>query len=153
MAHDLSHSHLSRRGFIRNAGLAATAGLAAGTVGVAGTAAAHPQDDDHGLTRIPVKGMPKPIVAGVDAPPVGFIHWLLPGPEGSMTPILQIPGFGLDVDPSLITDFKGVQAYAVVSGEVDSTDGKQTIEFDVRAMKGTYVDVNGDRQQGAFAFL
>lgn len=153
MAHDARQPHLSRRGFLRNASLAATAGVAAGTVGTAGIAAAHPQDDDHGLTRIPVKGMPNPIPGGIDAPPVGFIHWWLPGPEGSFTPILEIPGFGLDVDPSLITDFKGVQAYAVVAGEVDSTDGKQLIEFDVRAMKGTYVDVNGDRQQGAFAFL
>ena len=45
---------------------------------------------------------------GFDAgPPVGFVHAFLPGPEGSFTPFFQLPGGGLDVEPSTMTNFKG----------------------------------------------
>lgn len=99
---------------------------------------------------------PKPIPGSVDSgdPNVGDIHWWLPGPVGLSTQILEIPGFGLDVDPSTITDFSGVSALAVVAGKAKSSDGEVfDCEFDVRAMKGKYVSEDGKTREGAFAFL
>jgi hypothetical protein len=109
---------------------------------------------DH--SSIPKGSAPRPIPGGVDSGDanVGFIHWWLPGPEDAATQIIGIPGFGLDVDPSTITDFKGVSALAVVAGTVRGGDGEYyDCEFDVRAMKGQYVGEDGHTHHGAFAFL
>lgn len=109
-----------------------------------------------GCSVIPKGSAPKPIPGGVDSgdPNVGFIHWWLPGPTDAVTPILGLGGFGLDVDPSTITDFKGVSAMAVVAGTVRDDDGTlYDCEFDVRAMKGRYVGVDGVERRGAFAFV
>jgi hypothetical protein len=85
---------------------------------------------------------------------VGDIHWWLPGPTDASTPIIGLEGFGLDDDPSTITDFDGVSAFAVVAGKVKGTDGElYDCEFDVRAMKGAYVGEDGKKRHGAFAFL
>lgn len=104
----------------------------------------------------PMMHAPKPIPGGVDSgdPNVGFIHWWLPGPETASTPILQIPGFGLDVDPSTITDFKGWSALAVLAGKVKGSDGVvYDCEYDVRALRGRYIAEDGKTRHGAFAFL
>lgn len=141
--HDM---RIGRRGVL--AGAAALATTAAVQTATSGRASA--------AGGIPVGPAPKPIPGGIDSgdPNVGFIHWWLPGPEGSSTPIIGIPGFGLDVDPSLITDFDGISAMAVVAGSVRGSDGVDyPCEFDVRAMKGRFVDVEGTTRTGAFAFL
>jgi hypothetical protein len=40
---------------------------------------------------------PLPIPAGEEVPGVGSVHgWFVPGPEGTFTPIIGIPGLGLD---------------------------------------------------------
>ncbi len=100
--------------------------------------------------------LPRPIPGGIDTgdPRVGFIHWFLPGPTDATTPVLGLPGFGLDVEPSTITDFKGFTAYAVLAGEATDQDGQTyPCEFDVRVMEGRYLDEQGDEHRAAFAFM
>lgn len=96
---------------------------------------------------------PSPIPGGVDAPPVGFIHWFLPGPPDATTPFLGIPGFGLDVEPSTITDYEGFTAFAVLSGQARGGDGRAyDVEFDVRVMHGRYV-AEGVPRNATFGFF
>jgi hypothetical protein len=58
------------------------------------------------------------------------------------------------VEPSLITDYKGVTALAFHAGTATGSDGKQyNLETDMRAMEGTYKAENGTRQRGLFAFI
>ena len=101
--------------------------------------------------------LPKPIPGGVPldpADPVGsLIHWYLPGPTDAVTPIIGLQGMGLDVEPSSITDFDGKTAFAVVAGEVETSDGPQLVEFDVRVMEGQYVAEDGTTNKAAFAFF
>jgi hypothetical protein len=87
---------------------------------------------------------PLPIPGGEDAPPVGFIHWFLPGPQG----------MGLDVEPSLITNFKGFTAFTLLDGQAEGSDGKTyDVHSDLRVMQGEYVAEDGSRHQGTFAFF
>jgi hypothetical protein len=101
------------------------------------------------------KPAPLPIPGGFDAgPPVGFVHAFLPGPEGSFTPFFQLPGGGLDVEPSTMTNFKGFTAFAILSGQAEGSDGKTyNVEFDLRVMEGEYITEDGSHQQGTFAFF
>lgn len=152
------HVHVDRRRFIGLGAAAAAAGSVA-AVGVGSPAEAH------GARReaFPCDASPKPIPQVIDTTPPGgepapdpfhFIHWLLPGPEGAATQILGLPAFGLDVDPSMITDFKGVVAYAVLAGGARDTDGNEfDCEFDVRVMHGEYVGVDGEHHHGTFGFF
>jgi hypothetical protein len=98
---------------------------------------------------------PSPIPGGFDAgPPLGFLHIFLPGPEDARTPFFGIPGEGLDVEPSTITDFKGFTAFAVVAGQAEGSDGKTyNVEFDLRVMEGEYIAEDGSHHRGAFAFF
>jgi hypothetical protein len=99
---------------------------------------------------------PLPIPGGGEAPPpVGFVHgWFVPGPEGTVTPIIRIPALGLDVEPSLITDFMGVTAFTILAGQAEGSDGKTyNLESDLRVMQGQYIAEDGSRQQGTFAFF
>jgi hypothetical protein len=92
---------------------------------------------------------------GEAPPPVGFVHgWFVPGPEGTFTPIIRIPALGLDVEPSLITDFMGVTAFTILAGQAEGSDGKTyNLESDLRVMAGEYVAEDGSRHQGTFAFF
>jgi hypothetical protein len=101
------------------------------------------------------KPAPLPIPGGFDAgPPVGFVHAFLPGPVGSFTPFFRLPGSGLDVEPSTLTNFKGFTAFAVLSGQAEGSDGKTyNVEFDLRVMEGEYIAEDGSHHRGAFAFL
>jgi hypothetical protein len=97
---------------------------------------------------------PSPIPGGFDAPPVGFVHAFLPGPEDAVTPFFGLRGMGLDVEPSLITDFAGFTAFAVVAGQAEGSDGKTyNVESDLRVMEGSYVAEDGSLQQGTLAFF
>jgi hypothetical protein len=85
---------------------------------------------------------------------VGFIHGFVPGPEGSSTPFAEIPGMGLDVEPSTFTNFQGFTAFAVLSGQATGSDGKTyNVEFDVRVMEGEYIAEDGSHQRGTFGFF
>ncbi len=140
---------VGRRRFLLGAG-AATAAVATTTV-TAGPAGASPVS-----ARTTASPLPKPIPGGFDTgvPSVGFINFFLPGPPGSVTPVLGLPGGGLDVESSTITDFHGTTAFAVLAGEATASDGgTYPFEFDVRVMEGTYVAESGEERKAAFAFL
>lgn len=139
---------ITRRQLLAGAGAVTVAG-SLGAVGLAKTVGSA---SAAGMNRaLPA---PSPIPGGVDAPPVGLIHWWLPGPEGSATQYIGLPGMGLDVDPSLLTDFQGFSTFAVIAGQAVGSDGKvYNVEFDVRVMEGEYIAENGSRQHGVFGFF
>jgi hypothetical protein len=128
----------------------ASAGAAA-TVGPllpAMTSVAHA----HGLPR--VLPAPKPIPGGIQIPDGPLIHVFAPGPEGLTLPFTGVQLMGLDVEPSVITDYKGVTALAFHVGTATGSDGEQyNLETDMRAIEGTYVATDGSRQRGLFAFI
>jgi hypothetical protein len=50
------------------------------------------------------------------------------------------------VEPSVITDYKGVTALAFHAGTATGSDGKQyNLETDMRAIEGTYIAEDGSR--------
>lgn len=142
-------SGVSRRSLLVGGGAAVAAG-AAGTLGLPGPAGAS------SVGR--AAPLPKPIPGGVPADPADptspFLHFFLPGPTDAVTPIIGLEGMGLDVESSLITDFHGDVAFAVVAGEALGNDGNTYgVEFDVRVMSGTYIAENGTQRWAKFAFL
>lgn len=153
------HHPLSRRQFLGAAGATAAAATLVGT----GAIAPVPARAAGGVPTFPVQPPPSPIGASVPTvgpddppldPPFDIIHWLLPGPEDAATPILGLPGFGLDVDPSLVGDYRGFTAYSVIVGNATGSDGvTYDVEFDVRVMDGTYQAADGSRHNGTFAFF
>lgn len=75
-------------------------------------------------------------------------------PTDAATPFNKLPGFGLDVEPSTLTNFKGFTAYSVISGQAKGSDGKTyNVEFDVRVMEGEYIAEDGSRNRGTFGFF
>ena len=138
---------LSRRRAIGLGGAALAGGALATVTGPSSPAA--------GSAPTPLVGVPKPITGGtVIPPPLNFIHFYLPGPTDATTPVLGFPGEGFDVEPSTIGDFQGTTAFAILTGDVEASDGRDyLLEIDVRVMEGEYVDGNGDVFEAAFAFL
>jgi hypothetical protein len=105
----------------------------------------------HGLPR--VLPAPKPIPGGNQIPGGPLIHVFAPGPPDITLPLSGGTLQGLDVEPSVITDYKGVTAVAFHAGTATGSDGKHySLETDMRAMEGSYVAENGTRQRGLFAF-
>jgi hypothetical protein len=136
---------IGRRRLLAGGGAAAVVG-SVGTVGLANPEAA--------MELLRVKPAPSPIPGGIEVPPLGFIHAFVPGPEGSSTPFAGIPGMGLDVEPSTITNFEGFTVFAVLSGQAEGSDGKTyNVEFDVRVMQGEYIAEDRSRQRGTFGFF
>jgi hypothetical protein len=112
------------------------------------TTAAHA----HGLPR--VLPAPKPIPGGNQVPGGPFIHAFVPGPPDVTLPFSGLQLQGLDVEPSLITDYQGVTALSYLVGTASGSDGKQyLLEADLRAMEGRYVAEDGSRHRGLFAFI
>jgi hypothetical protein len=106
----------------------------------------------HGLPR--VLPAPKPIPGGIQIPGGPLIHTFAPGPEGLTLPFTGVQLMGLDVEPSVITDFKGVTALAFHVGTATGSDGRQyNLETDLRAMEGRYVAEDGSRKRGLFALI
>ena len=106
----------------------------------------------HRLPR--VLPAPKPIPGGIELPDGTVIHVFAPGPPDITLPFTGIQLQGLDVEPSLITDYRGVTALVYHAGTATGSDGKQyNLETDMRAMEGTYIAENGTRQRGLFAFI
>jgi hypothetical protein len=106
----------------------------------------------HGLPR--VLPAPKPIPGGIQIPGGPLIHVFAPGPEGLTLPFTGVQLMGLDVEPSVITDYKGVTALAFHVGTATGSDGKQyNLETDMRAMEGSYIATDGSRNRGLFALI
>jgi hypothetical protein len=116
------------------------------------TGVAHAHGHGHGLPR--VLPAPKPIPGGLQLPGGPLIHVFPPGPTDVTLPFTGLTLQGLDVEPSVITDRKGVTALAYHAGTATGSDGKQyNLETDMRAMSGTYVATDGTRRHGLFAFI
>lgn len=157
MGESLALPRVSRRHFLAGAGAAAVAGSAL-ALGVPAPAQAHP-----GRRRVfGETAAPNPIEAVIDTSepgfippdPFRFINWLLPGPVGASTQILGLPAFGLDADPSLITDYNGFTAYAVLAGSARGSDGAEyEVEFDLRVMDGEYIGEDGNTYESTFGFF
>ena len=106
----------------------------------------------HGLPD--VLPAPKPIPGGLQIPGGPLIHVFAPGPTDVTLPFSGLTLQGLDVEPSVITDRKGVTALAYHAGTATGSDGKRyNLETDIRAMSGTYVATDGTRRHGLFAFI
>jgi hypothetical protein len=55
------------------------------------------------------------------------------------------------VEPSTITDFKGVTALAYHVGTVTGSDGvTYNLQTDVRVFEGEYIAEDGSRREGTF---
>jgi len=140
----ISRRHLFKYGAY--AGAAATVGPTLPGL----TTAAHAHG--HGLPR--VLPAPKPIPGGIQIPGGPLIHVFVPGPPDVTLPFSGLQLMGLDVEPSVITDYRGFTALAYVAGTATGSDGRQyNLEADMRAMEGTYVAADGSRQRGLFAFI
>jgi hypothetical protein len=138
---------ISRRSLFKY-GASAGAAATVGPMLPALTSAAHAS----GLPR--VLPAPKPIPGGIQIPGGPLIHVFAPGPEDVTLPFTGIQLMGLDVEPSVITDYRGFTALAFHVGTATGSDGRQyNLETDMRAMEGTYVAEDGSRQRGLFALI
>ncbi len=69
-------------------------------------------------------------------------------------PFSGVTGEGLDLEPSTITDFKGVVTQADHVGSATGSDGKTyNLETDVRAFQGEFIATDGTHHRGTFALL
>jgi hypothetical protein len=124
---------LSRRAFIGGAAAATGATLGSGLLSpAAGLAGSH----SHPAPR-PTTGVTT--IEGVD------FHFTIFGP-------------GVDLDPSSITDFKGLAGVAQVQGTETARNPNGSVETllfdtDMRFMKGVYVGKDGAVHRGAFGFV
>jgi hypothetical protein len=127
-------------------------GAATGAVATVAAATPAASAHSHGVPR--VLPTPKPIPGGIQIPGGPLLHVFLPGPEGVTLPFTGAQLMGLDVEPSVITDYRGFTALAYVAGTATGSDGQQyNLEADRRAMEGTYIATDGSRQRGLFAFI
>jgi TAT (twin-arginine translocation) pathway signal sequence len=125
-------------------------GAATGAVATVG--AAMPAAHAHGLPR--VSPAPKPIPGGIQIPDGPLIHTFLPGPEDVTLPFTGLTLEGLEVEPSVITDYRGFTALAYHAGAATGSDGRRyDLETDIRAMEGSYVAEDGSRRRALFAGL
>jgi hypothetical protein len=151
MRHFCRHSIMQtgRRSFLLGTAGAIAAGIATsiGRPGVSEGNSDFLAAPEHVRPPLPA---PKPIQGGVDIPPL--IHEFLPGPETITLPFSLITLQGINVEPSTITDFKGVTVLAYHVGTATGHDGtKFNLETDIRVMEGEYVAENGERREGTFA--
>ena len=97
---------------------------------------------------------PKPIPGGLTLPDGSRIHVFPPGPTGVTLPFSGVQLQGLDVEPSVITDYSGFTALAFHVGTATDGDGKAyNLETDIRVMDGRYVAADGSRRRGVFGFV
>ena len=126
----------------------AATGAAATVAGVTPAASAH----SHGAPL--VLPAPKPIPGGNQIPGGPLLHVFLPGPPAVTLPFSGTQLQGLDTEPAVITDYRGVTALAYLAGSATGSDGRRyNLEADMRAMEGTYVATDGTRQRGLFGFI
>ena len=77
------------------------------------------------------------------------IHVFAPGPTNQ--------GFqGLDVEPSVITNYRGFSAIAYPGGFGTATDNngnEYDVITDMRVFQGEYLSADGTHHRGTFAFI
>jgi hypothetical protein len=140
-------SQVDRRTILRYG--AATA--AAATIAPALPALASPASA-HGPHR--VLPAPKPIPGGLPLPDGSVIHVFAPGPVGVTLPYTGVQLQGLDVEPSVITDYSGFTALAFHVGTATDGDGTAyNLETDIRVLSGSYVAADGSHRRGVFGFI
>jgi hypothetical protein len=134
-----------RRGVLLGAG-AALAGAALAGPGVVNAA----EDREDQFRPLPLP-LPKAIPGGL-APGA---HVFAPGPSGVALPFSHLPLMGLDVEPSVITDYKGFTALAYPVGTAHGSDGKQyNLEGDIRVFSGTYLPAGSSTpRSGTFGLV
>jgi hypothetical protein len=126
----------------------------AATGAVATVVAATPAASAHGHGVPRVLPAPKPIPGGNQVPGGPLLHVFLPGPPEVTLPFSGTQLQGLDTEPAVITDYRGVTALAYLAGSATGSDGNRyNLEADMRVMEGTYVAADGTRHQGLFAFI
>ena len=90
---------------------------------------------------------PVPIPGGLVLPPQ--IHVFAPGPVNQ--------GFqGVDVEPSVITNYQGFSAIGFPGGfgtAKDNNGNSYDVATDVRVFHGEYVSADGTHHRGTFAFI
>ena len=87
------------------------------------------------------------IPGGLVIPPL--IHVFAPGPT-------QQGDQGLDVEPNVISNFRGfaAQAYPVGLGTATDSEGNAyDVNSDMRVFQGEYVSSDGTHHRGTFAFI
>ncbi|HEY1298551.1 MAG TPA: hypothetical protein VGJ60_36175 [Chloroflexota bacterium] len=109
--------------------------------------------DDDGLFRPQPLPQPQPIL-GILAPDAP-IHVFAPGPDNITLPLSHGTLQGLDVEPSVITDYRGFTALVYPVGTARGSDGKPyDFEGDMRLFSGTYKPADGSAlRSGAFALV
>jgi hypothetical protein len=142
-----SQPRSGRRSFL----LGSAGTVAAGLTAALGRPAASEAHFDAHLLKAPLPA-PKPIPGGTEFPPFPLIHELFPGPVTITLPFTLVTLQGVNVEPSTITDFKGVTVLAYHVGSATGSDGLQYgLETDIRVMEGEYVAEDGSRREGTFA--
>jgi hypothetical protein len=140
-------AHVDRRTLLRyGAAAAATVAVSPALPALAEPASARTTPD--------VLPAPKPIPGGLELPDGSRIHVFPPGPTGFTLPFSGGVLQGLDVEPSVITDYSGFTALAFHVGTATDGDGKAyNLETDIRVMDGRYVAADGSRRRGVFGFV
>jgi hypothetical protein len=137
---------LGRRQLLRYGGLTGVAAI--------GAAVASPVTPAQARHRDRVRPAPRPIPGGIELPGGAVIHVFAPGPPDITLPYTGVHLQGLDVEPSVMTDFSGFTALAFHVGSATDGDGQRyLLETDMRAYQGTYVAQDGVSRHGSFAFV
>jgi hypothetical protein len=134
-------SAVARRTVLRYGTFAGTAAAVGGSAG--------PAHATEVGSRRPAPA-PIPIPGGLD---VG-LHVFAPGPSSITLPISGFQLQGLDVEPSVMTDYAGFTAVAFHVGSATASDGtRYNLETDMRAYRGRYIAADGTRRRGVFGFV
>lgn len=137
---------IDRRQLLRYGGLTGVAAIGAAVASPVGSAQARHRDRP--------RPAPRPIPGGIELPGGTVIHVFAPGPPDITLPYTGVQLQGLDVEPSVMTDFSGFTAVAFHVGSATDGDGKRySLETDMRAYQGTYVAQDGVSRHGSFAFV
>jgi hypothetical protein len=139
---------IARRSALRYAGLVGTGVAVSSSVGFGSRADAH--DNEHKHERGGVLPAPQPIPGGL-APD---FHVFAPGPTDITLPFSGAQLQGLDVEPSVFTDYAGFTTLAYHVGTAVGSDGiTYNLETDMRAYRGRYVASDGTTRKGSFGFV
>ena len=135
---------IGRRDVLRYGAFAGAAAAIGSDVGVGAASPAHAHGGRHVLPA------PAPIPGGL-APGV---HVFAPGPPEITLPFSGGQLQGLDVEPSVMTDYSGFTSLAYHVGSATGSDGKRyDLETDMRAYRGRYIASDGTQHHGAFGFV